>query len=555
MAGYIFKKTIKGNEYYYAGESKRFGKTTRRIWEIYLGPFDKIVERMKEGVLLPDEISATPYGLYSAFAEIAKEIKFVETINRTFHKRDQGLTIGDYFLIGILARLTKPKTKSSIQEWYISKEIGKICPVNPDYLTVQNYWNNMESLNFDELNDIHQSLINNISEKHPLQTTYIYFDPTNFHTFIETCRETTTIPKHGNSKKKRFDLPIVNLALAVTKGDAVPTYHKTYSGNINDVTFFEENLDDFIEHLAKNNKNKEIVIVFDKGNNNKNVFDKICGYKEPEVNFIGALRPSTQKKLFQIPVDEYKDEFETDSGKIVKYKPVEVEVYEKRYQGVLTYDENTYRKKYNTWNRNMDKIMIEVSDFLDSRLNIKKWRDKNKVEQKLEKICSRKRMKNIIRFKVNGEYGNLWVLLYCDIESAKKRMNTWGKNLIFTSMKNNDIVEIIKGYRLKNDIEECFKILNNTYLLSVRPFNHWNDNMIKTHMATCIFGLSMIQIIRRKLRDENIKMSIEELFERLFEVPLIKLHYKNRKTVFKVGTMDKITRRVAKILDVKLQVD
>ena len=108
---------------------------------------------------------------------------------------------------------------------------------------------------------------------------------------------------------------------------------------------------------------------------------------------------------------------------------------------------------------------------------------------------------------------------------------------------------------LKNDIEECFKILNNTYLLSVRPFNHWNDNMIKTHMATCIFGLSMIQIIRRKLKDENIKMSIEELFERLFEVTLIKLNYKNRRTVFKVGTMDKITRRVAKILDVKLQVD
>ena len=98
MTGYIFKKIIKGHTYYYAGESERIGKTTRRKWEVYLGTFEKIVKTMEKGILLPDEVSSTPYGLYSGFVETAKEINFIENIDKIFPKRYQGLTIGEYFL-------------------------------------------------------------------------------------------------------------------------------------------------------------------------------------------------------------------------------------------------------------------------------------------------------------------------------------------------------------------------------------------------------------------------------------------------------------------------
>ena len=64
--------------------------------------------------------------------------------------------------------------------------------------------------------------------------------------------------------------------------------------------------------------------------------------------------------------------------------------------------------------KNMDKIMKEVETFLNNKLNIKKWRDKDAVEKKLKIIVSKKRMQNVICFEVNGEYENLWVSLYCD---------------------------------------------------------------------------------------------------------------------------------------------
>ncbi|MBU0767573.1 MAG: IS1634 family transposase [Proteobacteria bacterium] len=526
-----------------------------RKWETYLGSFDKIVKTMGEGLLLPDKTSSTPYGLYATFVKLAKEIDFVKIVDKNFPKREQGLTIGEYFLLGILARLTKPITKSSIQGWYESKEIEKIYPVNAALLTVQNYWNNVVSLDFEKMNELHCQLLKNINRDNTIQTTYIYFDPSNFHTFIKTFSDTSTLPQNGHSKKKRFDLRQVNLALAVTKGDGIPIYHKTYPGNVNDVTFFKENLDSFVEYQRKNAPGKEIVIVFDKGNNAPVIFDKLNSYREPPVKFIGSIRPSTQEDIFNIPIEDMSESYTSDAGNDVLYKKVPVNVYKRTFRGVLTYDENTYRKKLNTWMKNMNMVMKEINTFLELKLNVKKWRKKEAVEKKLKTICSKKKMKNIVQFRVNDEDEHLSVALYCDVKAAKKKMNRWGKTLIFTSLEDKEnTIDIIKGYRLKNDIEKCFKMLNNTYLLSVRPICHWNDQMIKGHMATCVLGLELIQIIRKRLRDANLKMSIEEAFERLMEISLVRLYYKNKKTVYKVGTMTKETKTLVKALGVELKV-
>lgn len=139
----------------------------------------------------------------------------------------------------------------------------------------------------------------------------------------------------------------------------------------------------------------------------------------------------------------------------------------KSFRGVLTSDERIHRRKMHTWMENMSKITDEIEGFIESRLNIKKWRWKEAAEGKLETTISQKKMKNVSHWSVHGKYGELYVSSYCNIDPAHEKMNTGGKNLIFTSCKNGYIIEIIKGCRMKNSIEEWFKILNNSHLLSV----------------------------------------------------------------------------------------
>jgi transposase len=550
MAGFIFKKKSRGCIYYYAAENERVDGKMQRKWEVYLGTFENIVKTMGEGLLIPDNVSSTPYGLYSAFVATANEIKFVENFDKVFPKRNQGLGIGEYFLFGILARLTESRTKNSIEGWYDEYRLDMIYPIDSQYLTAQNIWNNLSSLDFEKINEVHHILIGSISDKYDIHDSYIYFDPSNFYTFIETNNESEGIAKRGKNKHKRYDLRQVNLALAVTQGEGIPVYHKTYQGNVNDVTFFKENIDDFINHLKRNGSH-EIIIVFDKGNNAQEVFDTICKPDKQKIKFIGSLRPSSHKELFQTPVQDFPDQYITEAGNTVMYKEIKVEEYGRSFRAVLTYDQKTFRKKMFTWAENMMMIIDEIEEFVQSKLNIKKWRKKVAVEKKLEMITSKKNMKDILRFKVSGNYGKLSVFLFCDIKEAEKAMESWGKTLIFTSCKNKDIVDVIKGYRMKNDIEDCFKILNNSHLLSIRPIHHWTDQMIKAHMAMCVLGLELIQVMMKKLRDHNINISCRKIFQNLHAIPLVELDYKKKKTVYKVGSMKKETKEIAQILGVE----
>jgi len=556
MAGSIYKKKSRGKIYYYAGESVREGKKVRKKWEIYLGTFEKIVKIMKEGgILLPDEVSSTPYGLYSAFVATARDINFIDNIDKVFPKRDQGLSIGEYILFGILARLTKPLTTNSIEEWYGDNRMDMVYSIDSEYLSAQNYWNNLAPMNFEKINDVHHLLQDSISEKYDIHDTYIYFDPSNFHTYIETNNAFSEIAKRGNSKHKRFDLRQVNLALAVTQGEGMPVYHKTYPGNVNDVTFFKNNIDRFIDHL-KRNGSKETIVVFDKGNNAKEIFDSICKPGKQKIKFIGSLRPSSYKELFKTPLDEFEGRYETDAGNDVLYKETRVNKYGQSFRAVLTFDRKTYRKKMFTWVENMKMITDEIEEFTQSKLNVKKWRKKEAVEKKLETMTSKKNMKYIIRFNVSGNYGMLSVSLFCNIKEAEKTMAPWGKTLIFTSCKkkDKDIVDVIKGYRMKNDVENCFKILNNSYLLSIRPVHHWTDQMIKAHMATCVLGLELIQVMKKKLNDNDVCVSTPKMFQSLHDITLVKLDYSKNKTVYKVSSMKKDTKKIATTLGVKLKI-
>jgi transposase len=553
MAGYIFKKKSRGNTYYYAGESERVGEASRRKWEVYLGTFENIVKTMGDGLLLPDEVSSTPYGLYSAFVATANEINFIENIDKVFPKREQGLSIGEYFLFGVLARLTKPLTTNSIEEWYEDNRLDMVYPIDPKYLTAQNYWNNLSSMNFEKINEVHHRLQDSISEKYDIHDTYIYFDPSNFHTYIETNSESSEIAKRGNSKHKRFDLRQVNLALAVTQKEGIPVYHKTYPGNVNDVTFFKENIGEFTDHL-KNNGSKEIIVVFDKGNNAKEIFDTLCKPGKQKIKFIGSLRPSSYKELFKTTLEDFDGQYETDAGNKVLYNETRVNEYGRNFRAVLTYDQKTFRKKMHTWIENMKDITDEIEGFVQSKLNIKKWRKKEAVEKKLETMTSIKRMKNIIQFNVSGEYGKLSVSLFCNLENAKEAMEPWGKTLIFTSCEKKDIVDVIKGYRMKNDVEDCFKILNNPHLLSIRPVHRWTDQMIEAHMATCVLGLELIQMMRKKLNDNDVRVSIPNMFQNLHDITLIKLDYSKNKTVYKVSSVKKNAKKIATTLEVKLKI-
>jgi len=78
--------------------------------------------------------------------------------------------------------------------------------------------------------------------------------------------------------------------------------------------------------------------------------------------------------------------------------------------------------------------------------------------------------------------------------------------------------------------------------------------MIEAHMATCVLGLELIQMMRKKLNDNDVRVSIPNMFQNLHDITLIKLDYSKNKTVYKVSSVKKNAKKIATTLEVKLKI-
>ena len=69
-----------------------------------------------------------------------------------------------------------------------------------------------------------------------------------------------------------------------------------------------------------------------------------------------------------------------------------------------------------------------------------------------------------------------------------------------------------------------------------------------------LFGLKLIQVIKKKLNDSDVSVSTPEMFQSLHDITLVKLDYGKNKTVYKVSSVRKDTKNIAIALGVKLKI-
>jgi transposase len=153
-----------------------------------------------------------------------------------FRQEDGG---GEYIHIIALNRALYPRSKRRIRRWYERTILPFILRIPPEKLTSQAFWEHMEYLNEEAIEQIEKELSSRIIELYDLNTECLLYDITNFYTFIQE-HECNELPKKGKNKAKRFDLNQINLALLVTKEDGIPLMHQTYEGNRHDAKKFPE---------------------------------------------------------------------------------------------------------------------------------------------------------------------------------------------------------------------------------------------------------------------------------------------------------------------------
>ena len=430
-------------------------------------------------------------------------------------RKRASLEVADTILLGAIYRALHPSSKRRFERWAKLTTLPRLYGFDASKVTSQHFWDQMDSVSEKDIEKIEDDIIRKVFKKYNLSFSTLFYDTTNFYTFIATQNKRSNLARRGHNKQKRNDLKQFNLALLTTKDFLLPLLHHVYEGQKNDVSTFP----DYLEMMLKRLKDiipqlEDITLVFDKGNNSKKAIEKL-----KEVGYVGSLSIYSHKDLIKVPYDVYHEVELSDGKKVFCYRTKKL-LWGKEHTILIKKSDKLKEGQIRGFLRDIDKKVSLLENLKEKLASPKaKRKDKEKLEKGIESILSGRFMKDVINveLKRSSRFKSGFTLTYRINEEKKQRIidNIFGKKVLFTNRHTWTEREIIEAYHGQSKIERVFRHLKNPYHLAVRPQFHFTDQKIKVHTFICLLGLMLVEILRKKVYDAGIKMSLDDVLYHL----------------------------------------
>ncbi len=526
--------TSGGKRYYRIVESYRDENKQPRIRVLrHLGTADNLVRMLAEGPGKALYAEAREFGAVAALLEIAEAIDLVGTIDRHVEKRDQGATVGQYMLLATINRTVAPTSKRRLASWYSGTILTRLVPFKRGSLRSQRFWDHMRYLGAENLLAIEKELTTSIVEKYNLNLGALFYDATNFDTFLSS-ENPSRLAKRGHAKSKRTDLRIIGLALMVSSDFHVPLFSRVYEGNKADSVSFSEVLDDLVtRYQIFRQRCRKITLVFDKGNNSEDNIKELDG---SPYYFIGSLVPTQHKDLLSIQLEKFRY-LPGSRFKGVRVYRTEKEVFGKKRTIVVTRSQTLLRGQVRGIRQHLRK-KIAALQLLQKKLARSYqpgWSGKPYTQDGLEKatgqIVSGQYVNEFLWVKVSKRGGRLLLKFGIDAASYRNlKRRVLGKRILFTDNAEFTNEEIVLGYRGQYHVEQAFKDMKDPYFIGFSPNYHWTDQMIRVHGFYCVMALTLSCLLHRKVDHLGIDLSKTAILRELQGIKEIDNYYPPQST-------------------------
>lgn len=529
---FIQARTSRGKKYWSIVECKRVdGKPRTTILE-YLGTAESLQDRLNS----KNQVSLRSYshGANAALLKIASNLGIEGIINKHIPKRGQkrdGISVGTSIVLAAIGRACEPTSKRGWYSWCKGTSLEYLFGRDFSALDSQHFWDQMNAVPEDKISSIEEEIVEALLKQHRLDLSHLYFDTTNFFTFIDSGNTRTDLAKRGRNKQKRFDLRQFGLALLINRHDQLPLFHKLYEGNKNDITVFKEIVLELIDRMTEISSHiNEVTLIFDKGNNSKANFKTMDDMVN--VHYVGALSPYHFKPLI-----------EQATGKEV------------------------YRTDYPVWGRERTCIVFLSEDFRSSQVQgiaqhadratkellelqqRKKKVSKERLTAEINEILHGQFLDQIIQYKITKEGFSFW----SDHLAFEQLYNSvLGRQILVTNRSSWTTEEIIDAFNQKAKVEYAFRNLKNPDHLALRPQFHWTDQKLRVHALLCIIAYLLTMLLFKRAKEvAHYPHDVDALLNDLQFIRLAAVKHENSSKIsYQLEQMPASLQALAKHLDI-----
>lgn len=560
----IQAKGSRGQKYWYIVESRRVNGKPRPIVLAYLGKAEDLLRRL-QGLTDDLRLKSYSHGAVAALLEVANKLDIPVEINKYIKSPRSympekpirnNLTAGMTLLLGAIGRVCMPTSKDGWWNWAKTTSLEYLLRCSLCKIDSQHFWDLMDALPVESIEKIEQELLKKAIEIYKLETDSLFFDTTNFFTYIDTTNSHCTIAQRGKNKQKRCDLRQVGLAMVVTREDMIPLFHHVYQGNMNDAKVFEAVIKKIRNRMIELGLDIERhTVVFDRGNNSK---DNLAVVEGLGLHYVGALTPYHHKKLIMEAGVNFQ-EIDINDNKIQAYREKK-DIWGKERTIIVFISEKLKAGQIRGIYQALEKTEAQLKQLQNDLINPKaKKRDKDKLEHQIRELIEKQFIKNLIDWSLKEiSQGKFLLEFSINKEKLYEIEETLGFRIIMTNRHDWETSDIINAYYGQSKIENAFKNLKNPYHLTIKPQFHWTDQKIRVHFFICVLGYLLSAIIWHKAKSKaQFKGTLDTLLDSLNNIRLAAVlentpNKRGRvKTSFKLEEMSEPENQIIDALEIR----
>lgn len=345
---------------------------------------------------------------------------------------------------------------------------------------------------YEKRHQIDSALYKHITTLFNLNDKLVIYDISN--TYFETSKRASSLAKHGRSKEKRNDCPIV-VFTGVINAEGFIRHSRIYEGNRPDRQTLADMLDDMKAHSPDNAKR---TVVLDAGIADE---ENLALLKDEGYNYVCVSR----KKLKDYSIDKTTTQLTDRDKNQVELSLLKVEDSQDTWMHVKSQAKGLKEAS-------MDK---KLTDFFEQDLQTAKDALHKKGGTKiLEKVWLRigrikeehKRVSGKYEIEVTQQNNKATDINWKRKKPTEKEKDKQkGVYFIRTNYQNPKEKELWDIYNTIREVESTFRCLKTD--LQLRPVHHQNDERIASHLYLAMLSYQMVNTIRHMLKSKGINQS------------------------------------------------
>jgi len=503
----IQSKMSRGHKYWYIVESRRVNGKPRPIVLEYLGKAENLLRRLQQGIGERLKVKSHSHGAVAALLVVARKLDVVSVINRHVHSQRaywpekpmrNNLTVGATLLLAGIGRVCMPTSKRGWWTWAQTASLEYLLRLSLSKVDSQHFWDQMDCLPEDAIEKAELDLLRNLQQHYDLGDDTLFYDTTNFYTFVDTENTRCDIAQRARNKQKRHDLRQVGLALVVTRRDFIPLFHHTYRGNMSDSTVFRQVVGRIKRRMKDLNMDLEKhTLVFDRGCNSKKNLALVARLK---LHYVGALTPSQHMDLIQDAEAQFAP-VDVEGKSVLLYRDKRVIWGEERTVVVLI-SEKLRAGQLRGIYQALKKRKLALGKIQRSLANHRaKRRTREQLVETIDNLLKGQFMKDVLTYELTELGDGRFSLTYrTNKKTLDELEDKLGFRILMTDRHEWSNAAIVAALHGQSTVEQAFKNIKNPYHLAVTPEFHWTDQKIRVHYFSCILGYLLASLIWREAR-------------------------------------------------------